>query len=151
MLLGGLWHGAGWTFVFWGFYHGLLLAVHRAIPWPSWLAKKIFVPLRWAVTFLCVCIGWVFFRAQNFSDAWLILRRMLVPTEGLVLAPHVVILVAAVLALVFVAHILGTLVNWEKLEQRMPLSLVAAVMAVGFLLVQVLMPDTGGAFIYFQF
>jgi alginate O-acetyltransferase complex protein AlgI len=151
MLLGGLWHGAGWTFVFWGFYHGLLLALHRAIPWPAWLAKKIFVPLRWGVTFFCVCVGWVFFRAQNFTDALLILRRMLVPTEGLVLAPHVVILVAAVMALIFVAHILGTMVDWEKLEKRMPLSLVAAVMAVGFLLVQVLMPDTGGAFIYFQF
>ncbi|HBZ56186.1 MAG TPA: MBOAT family protein [Syntrophobacteraceae bacterium] len=151
MLLGGLWHGAGWTFVFWGFYHGLLLAVHRAVPWPSWLGKKAFIPFRWATTFLCVCIGWVFFRAQKFSDAWLILRRMFVPTQGIVLPTRVTMLVAAVLALVFAAHVLGKLVNWDRVEQRVAFPLVAATMAVGFLLVQILMPDKGGAFIYFQF
>jgi len=151
MLLGGLWHGAGWTFVFWGFYHGLLLAMHRAIRWPAWLGNKRFVPLRIGSTFLCVCAGWVFFRAKTFSDAWLILYRMFVPTQGLALAPHVVMLVAAVLTLVFLAHILTLAANWQNLVRRMPLQLVAAAMAIGFLLAQILMPDTGGAFIYFQF
>jgi hypothetical protein len=42
-------------------------------------------------------------------------------------------------------------VNWQNLVRRTPLQLVAAGMAIGFLLVQILMPDTGGAFIYFQF
>jgi alginate O-acetyltransferase complex protein AlgI len=151
MLLGGLWHGASWTFVFWGFYHGLLLTAHRAVPWPSWLEKRVFIPFRWAATFFCVCVGWVFFRAQKFSDAWLMLRRMFIPTEGLVLPIHVTMLVAAILGLVFLAHVLGTLVDWAKLEQRLAFPWVAAVLAVGFLLVQVLMPDSGGAFIYFQF
>jgi alginate O-acetyltransferase complex protein AlgI len=151
MLLGGLWHGAGWTFVFWGFYHGLLLAMHRAIRWPVWLGNKRLVPLRIASTFLCVCVGWVFFRAKTFSDAWLILHRMFVPTQGLTLAPHVVMLAAAVLTLVFLAHLLTLAVNWQNLVRRTPLQLVAAGMAIGFLLVQILMPDTGGAFIYFQF
>lgn len=151
MLLGGLWHGASWTFVFWGFYHGLLLTVHRAVPWPSWLGRNVFIPFRWAATFLCVCVGWVFFRAQKFSDAWLIIRRMFVPTHGLALPAHVTMLVVAVLGMVFLAHVLGKLVNWDKLAQRVAFPWVAAVLAVGFLLVQVLMPDSGGAFIYFQF
>jgi alginate O-acetyltransferase complex protein AlgI len=151
MLLGGLWHGAGWSFVFWGFYHGVLLAVHRAVPWPSWLAKKVFIPFRWAATFLCVCVGWVFFRARNFSDAFLMLRRMFVPTRGLELPSHVTMLVAGVLVLVFAAHSLGTLLDWEKIQRRIAFPLVAAAMAAGFLLVQILIPDTGGAFIYFQF
>jgi len=151
MLLGGLWHGAGWTFVFWGFYHGVLLAVHRAVRWPSWLDKKVFIPLRWAVTFLCVCVGWVFFRAPKFSDAWLMLGRMFVPAGGLVLSPRAIMLAEAVLAIVFLAHVLGTLVDWDKLERRLAFPLVAAAMAAGFFLVQILIPDTGGAFIYFQF
>ncbi|SPF42168.1 putative alginate O-acetylase AlgI [Syntrophobacter sp. SbD1] len=151
MLLCGLWHGAGWTFVFWGFYHGFLLAVHRAVPWPSWLGKKILIPFRWATTFLLVCIGWVFFRAQNFSNALMMLRRMFIPTEGLVLTTHVAMLATGVLALVFLAHVLGAMVDWRKLEWPIAFPLVAAGMVAGFLLVQILMPANGGAFIYFQF
>ena len=151
MLLGGLWHGAGWTFIFWGFYHGLLLAVHRAIPWPDWLDRKIFVPIRILTTFLCVCIGWVFFRAQSITDAWLILSKMFVPAQGLELPPHVAMLVVGVLALVLLAHILSLVVDWRELFKRMPLQVTATVVAIGFLLVQLLMPDSGGAFIYFQF
>ncbi len=151
MLLGGLWHGAGWTFIFWGLYHGLLLAAHRAIRWPVWLDNKIFVPLRILVTFIFVCIGWVFFRAKSLPDAWLILSRMFVPAQGLELPPHIAMLVAAVLALVLLAHILSLVVDWGELLRRLPLQMSAAALATGFLLVQLLTPVSGGAFIYFQF
>jgi len=151
MLLGGLWHGAGWTSIFWGFYHGLLLAVHRAIRWPAWLGNKMFVPFRILTTFLFVSIGWLFFRAKSFPDAWLILRRMFVPTQGLELPPHVAMLVAAVFALVLLAHVLSSVVDWGELLRRMPIQVVATVVAIGFILAQLLTPDSGGAFIYFQF
>ena len=68
MLLGGLWHGASWTFVVWGAYHGVLLAFER------WMGKKSFyakLPLyfRRTVTFVLVLFSWVLFRAEDFTIA----------------------------------------------------------------------------------
>ena len=66
MVLGGLWHGANWTFAAWGFYHGLLLIVHQRgqRTWDSWPAG-----VQRGLTFVLVCLGWVFFRAPTFADA----------------------------------------------------------------------------------
>lgn len=67
MLIIGLWHGAGWTFVFWGGMHGVALMLNH-----QWRRLNIKLPhlLNWGMTFLCVVILWVFFRAENFHDAW---------------------------------------------------------------------------------
>jgi len=67
MLLGGLWHGAAWTFVAWGLLHGILLVIERLTA--TWRA---ILPLFFqrALTFLLVTFGWVFFRAESFSDAF---------------------------------------------------------------------------------
>jgi D-alanyl-lipoteichoic acid acyltransferase DltB (MBOAT superfamily) len=71
--LGGLWHGAGWTFVFWGFMHGAGLVVVR-----FWRKLGISMPTApaWAITFLFVNVGWVFFRAKEWGDAFKVLRGM---------------------------------------------------------------------------
>ena len=80
MLLGGLWHGASWTFVVWGGLHGFYLAVERGI-------RRI-VPRRLAglwllqlpvvlLTFLLVCVAWVFFRAHSLDQAWSITNTLL--------------------------------------------------------------------------
>lgn len=76
MLLGGLWHGAGWNFVIWGALHGLYLAINhswRAIrPHMQWLphpAGRIEVFVGSLSTFLAIVIGWVFFRAENLGAA----------------------------------------------------------------------------------
>ncbi len=81
MLLGGLWHGAGWTFVIWGGLHGFYLIVNHA--WRGFKKKMI-----WSdggklaklgaglLTFLAVVVGWVFFRADNFSSAMTMLHGM---------------------------------------------------------------------------
>ncbi len=83
MLLGGLWHGASWTFVVWGGYHGMLLALHKALAEPlgRTRAGRLFnsragKPIRVAGTFVLVCVGWVFFRAQSFPEAGHILVTM---------------------------------------------------------------------------
>lgn len=81
MVLGGLWHGAGWNFVVWGFLHGFYLAVHQV--WAN-AAKTLGLPVDakgWKViatlfTFIAVCIAWVFFRAPNLTTALTILRGM---------------------------------------------------------------------------
>ena len=72
-LLGGIWHGAAWTFVLWGLLHGLALIVHR-----FWRKLNIKMHSFWAcaITFNFVNICWVFFRAKHFSDAVKILKGM---------------------------------------------------------------------------
>ncbi len=72
-LIGGLWHGAGWTFVFWGFLHGMALVVHRI--WEK-VGFGLSVWLAWLITFNFINISWVFFRAQEWSDAIAILKAM---------------------------------------------------------------------------
>lgn len=75
MLLGGLWHGASWNFVIWGGYHGAALAAERALRGkrePNGLARIPFTIL----TFVIVCMGWVFFRAKTLSAAAYVLGQM---------------------------------------------------------------------------
>ncbi|OEC46828.1 poly(beta-D-mannuronate) O-acetylase [Pseudomonas sp. 1D4] len=68
MLLGGLWHGANFTYIIWGAWHGAWLAIERALGVDA--APKVINPLRWAFAFLLVVIGWVIFRAENLDVAW---------------------------------------------------------------------------------
>jgi len=72
-LIGGMWHGAGWTFIFWGFLHGLALIIHR-----TWLGLSITMPkwIAWFITFNFVNVAWVFFRAKDFEDALKVLKGM---------------------------------------------------------------------------
>lgn len=73
MLIIGLWHGAGWTFIFWGAMHGIALMVNH-----QWRRFKIVLPksINWAMTFGSVMFLWIFFRANNFNDAWKIILKM---------------------------------------------------------------------------
>jgi alginate O-acetyltransferase complex protein AlgI len=85
MLLGGLWHGAAWTFVAWGAFHGLLLMLNHGgralagrLGWNPLLATTPARLLGWAATFLAVTLGWVLFRADGFDTA----ARMLASLAG---------------------------------------------------------------------
>jgi alginate O-acetyltransferase complex protein AlgI len=68
MALGGLWHGAAWTFVVWGLVHGAWLALHRAIR-ERGLGPRTPEWMRRVVTFHLVCLTWVLFRARRLEDA----------------------------------------------------------------------------------
>lgn len=72
-LLGGIWHGAGWTFVLWGALHGLALMIHRL--WQK-IGFKMHAVLAWFITFNFLNITWVFFRAKEFEDAIKVLHSM---------------------------------------------------------------------------
>jgi alginate O-acetyltransferase complex protein AlgI len=72
-IIGGFWHGAGWTFLFWGFLHGLALSIHRL--WQT-LGFKMWTWLAWFITFNFVNITWVFFRAKEWDDAIKVLSGM---------------------------------------------------------------------------
>ncbi|HZK44069.1 MAG TPA: MBOAT family protein [Syntrophomonadaceae bacterium] len=73
-LIGGLWHGAGWNFIFWGFLHGLALIIHR-----YWLKLNLKMNhlIAWIITFNFVNITWVFFRAETWADAIKVLKGMI--------------------------------------------------------------------------
>ncbi|MBQ7042619.1 MAG: MBOAT family protein [Muribaculaceae bacterium] len=78
MLIGGLWHGAAWKFVFWGAMHGVGLAVHKATKplldkIPNIYPVKI---LSWTITIVYVSLLWVFFRAESWTDSWLIIKNI---------------------------------------------------------------------------
>src|SRR6185503_10081446 len=140
-----------WTFVIWGGYHGMLLALHRALPWPVWTGRAFLAPIRVTLTFLLVCVGWVFFRAPSLEGAVTILARMVGPSDGITLDPSVGMLVSAVLGAVLAAHLVGTFADVPRLVRRIPAPVLGTAIACGFLLAGLLAPDTGGAFIYFQF
>ncbi|QKF72668.1 membrane-bound O-acyl transferase, MBOAT family [Aliarcobacter faecis] len=72
-LLGGLWHGAGWTFIIWGLLHGIALAIHRF--WQS-LGFRMNKILAWFITFNFINITWIFFRAKDFESAMKVLSSM---------------------------------------------------------------------------
>jgi D-alanyl-lipoteichoic acid acyltransferase DltB (MBOAT superfamily) len=77
MVLGGLWHGAGWTFVMWGALHGLYLVTNHV--WRILRARFGVSTLGWLggpLTFIAVCIAWVYFRAENLAAAHTVLQAM---------------------------------------------------------------------------
>ncbi len=156
MLLGGLWHGANWTFVVWGGLHGAYLSTERFLRarygWegePSGLASRLLLALG---TFGLICITWVFFRAPDFSAAGHLLRDMV----GLSLAAPPIIatvplaLAATAMAAMLTLHWRMRDVDLEDLVARQPAWLTGAVIGVMATAV-ILAQGEGGAFIYFQF
>jgi D-alanyl-lipoteichoic acid acyltransferase DltB (MBOAT superfamily) len=83
-LIGGLWHGAAWTFVFWGFLHGSALVVHRL-----WIKTGLHLNkvLAWLLTFNFVNITWIFFRAKSWNDALNVLKGM-AGINGIFVSPN---------------------------------------------------------------
>jgi alginate O-acetyltransferase complex protein AlgI len=150
MLLGGLWHGASWTFVVWGLYHGVLLAVHRAVSW-KWLEAAALRPLRIAGTFGLVCVGWVFFRSQTFADAGTILTHLIWPTPGLGLKAGALALVLLGLALVWIEAAASNATGLAQRIGRWPEPVLAGGLAGCLVLALLLLPQSSKAFIYFQF
>ena len=87
MLLGGIWHGAGWTFVIWGALHGSCLVINHG--WQAWRRKSgwrdrdagpVGKAAAWLLTFLAVVIGWVYFRAADVATAHSVLGSMFTPS-----------------------------------------------------------------------
>ncbi len=154
MVLGGLWHGAAWTFVLWGAFHGALLVAHhvRASQRP---AEDEVTPLRAArqclATFALVCVGWVFFRADSVDVALSLLGRLVTgwwtPTEFL--TPLVVVVVAGMLGLQFWPRGMGLWLQ-AGMSRLKPIPL-GVVLALVMLVIVILGPTGVAPFIYFQF
>ncbi len=143
MFLGGLWHGANWTFVVWGLYHGVLLALNYFARQRGWMPASS--AQRRAVTFLAVTVGWVFFRSTSLTQAGDILGAML-GSNGLGEIPLNVFFLSWLLIAAAIAH-LGT-DTWEFRWQPRPAWAFAAALA---LTLSILLLDKESPFLYFQF
>lgn len=161
MVLGGLWHGAAWTFVAWGVYHGALLCLHRRLsPWlghhmqpTGALAVRLWFWFRVVVFFHLTCLGWLLFRAQSLEQVAAMLRAVITNPAG---SPNVLTMAQGITLLSCVG-IFGVvqLVQWLARDLqfvlRLPVPARALVYAAGFLGF-ILFGNYGGhAFIYFQF
>jgi alginate O-acetyltransferase complex protein AlgI len=85
MILGGLWHGANYTFIVWGILHGAALCIHKLfLQWRKDKAtSRIGSTVSVAVTYIFVCVCWVFFRAPDFQIAMDVLTKMFIWTNGI--------------------------------------------------------------------
>lgn len=151
MCICGFWHGAQWTFIAWGCLHGVLLAIHRVIPWPKELSTKLGRAVCIAGTFLVVTLGWVLFRATSLSIAGTIYGRLFIPTNGSfytepMLATLILTLIAAMLM-----HLGSLELRWRRIETKWPPAVVGVLWAVFFFVVHALVPLNASTFIYFQF
>ncbi len=84
MLIGGLWHGAGWNWVVWGGLQGLMMSIERLLGIPEMPPDRlVWRVLRWFVTIHLVCASWVLFRVENLGDAGVVFSRMATAAPGL--------------------------------------------------------------------
>lgn len=149
MLLGGLWHGANWTFVLWGAYHGVLLALERALGIGD--ARRGFV-LRRAATFLLVVIGWVIFRASDPSEAVQILAGM-AGLNGVGLLSEAAKESGALAVIGLIATSLlafGAPNTWQLRWRFTPMQIIVLVLILA-VSIAVIMVNTSSPFLYFQF
>jgi D-alanyl-lipoteichoic acid acyltransferase DltB (MBOAT superfamily) len=159
MLLGGLWHGANWSYLIWGGLHGLLLIIHKQFrefvkPRPGLdaaLSSPVGTVFRVFLTFFCVSLCWVFFRPE-LDQAWVMLEKMflILPMDGKPLPLHNRSLWYTV-AFVFVCQVIVAKGVWDWIWSRTPPSLAGFGYAVCLTAALVLAPESGQTFIYFTF
>ena len=154
MVLGGLWHGANWTFVVWGGLHGTYLAVERVLRarMPNFRPGPLLFVALGLVTYALVNLTWVFFRAKTFDKAWTVLRGMLgANTQAKPILPTAsLVFVAAIVGGIVITHWVMRARTLESVVARTPalaLSMLWALMAFAIIAAQ----GSGNAFIYFQF
>jgi alginate O-acetyltransferase complex protein AlgI len=158
MTLCGLWHGANWNCVLWGFLTGVVLVVHSLFAaWcqrrprlKSALQTSAGTALRIAMTFACFCLTMAVFRTLTLRGAQVMVARMLMPTTGRAFTVD-----AGGLYLTFVVvalcHLAAYRERWRLVWDRLPVPVRGLTVSAAFTLALVLAPNASKAFIYFQF
>lgn len=155
MLLGGLWHGAAWTFVAWGAFHGIIItATHYLANLPVFKGfndsnSRWIKLLKWAITFYLILVGWVFFRATSIDSAWEILIS-LHSFSGTEMGRHAIAIFAMVTIWTALTHIMDyyILKSADKLEAKSWLYWILIFFGIGLSL---FIGEPSDEFIYFQF
>jgi alginate O-acetyltransferase complex protein AlgI len=158
-VLTGFWHGAQWTFLIWGIYHGALLIVERAFGYDVTPKSPIARIARRALTLVLVVFGWVFFRATDLPHALGMIGHMVLPdfsgltdvVEGAVTNQRLIILLCALVVIFLPAHpVTGPLL--ESSRSRPATALRIGVMTVGLVYAAILIATgTFSPFLYYQF
>jgi alginate O-acetyltransferase complex protein AlgI len=150
MLLGGLWHGAAWTFVVWGAMHGGALAAHRWWRERQPVATQRLRPLAVLATFYFVAIAWTFFRAGTWTTAVeVLLQFVTLRGPGSITLSAWWLLALAVLPIELALH--RALLRPASALERVPAWAVAAAVGVASSLLLTLLETEHRPFIYFQF
>jgi alginate O-acetyltransferase complex protein AlgI len=152
MLLGGLWHGAAWTFVVWGGLHGAALVVNheynRLVPRKEKLTTTGRL-VGWFLTINFVCAAWIFFRATTFDKAWIILQRyLLLDAGGPDTLPAWLLAVPPALLLI---QFLSRRYQWAEKLREAPEQVFVASYGAAMAVAVSLLPLSNRPFIYFQF
>lgn len=153
MLLGGLWHGAAWTFVVWGGLHGTYLILERLqrkyLPFQITAKNGIFLAL---LTYTCVNITWVFFRAKDFSSAKNMLTSMLFLNANgdKVLGLFDILKVFVVITILFLCHWFMRNTSVKEVSQKISPVFLGIVWAIMLFFITIAQ-GSGEQFIYFQF
>lgn len=151
MVLGGLWHGAAWTFIAWGALHGGVLSFERVwkqlkpASWPRWPAV-----MGLLITFHVVCLGWILFRSESFSQALSFLEGFQrIGTPVAVLTPFL----AALIALGLLMHFLPAraIESATRAVKALPSPVLGVTVGLFILLVEAMRPEGIAPFIYYQF
>lgn len=155
-VVSGLWHGAAYTFLIWGAFHGLCMIVERLIYGDrlKQLSGKFSVAnfLRWVMTFFIVNLAWIFFRVENLSDVFLILNKLVSDIGSLFLDPDTMLYAFIFIILVGIVDFVDEncpgkirLLNSSSAVVRWGsyIVLTSLILLFGVL--------DGGSFIYFQF
>jgi len=181
MLLGGLWHGASWTFVIWGAIHGTVLVIHKCYLWlrsvkpeqvadrfgSAWAVPRGFkIVAGWALTFLVVNIAWVFFRCQPQFDRYGVMESTTVALERAVYIvahlfvpatpaqPHWLMNKLPMVMLLGLVAVLQLYEEWRRRGYpalRLPAVIAGPTYAAWLLIILIYCPEFGNPFIYFQF
>ncbi|WP_100656520.1 MBOAT family O-acyltransferase [Alteromonas flava] len=157
MLLGGLWHGANWTFIVWGAWHGLILAFERFTGLSNYTGFSL---LRWLVTLHLVTLGWVFFRADNVTDAFLIIIAMfnfdsqgLSPAFSVEVARWALVMLIIGIVIVLVQGLRQHSATLEKTLSHGAVTMIGQVLRFPIFLLALssLLASSYSPFLYFQF
>ena len=148
MLLGGLWHGAGWNWVVWGGMQGAMLSFERLIGLPDVPRTRLGGFLRWLLVLHLVCLSWVFFRAADVGEAVIVLGRILTGASGDVPIGWAPIAVLGGLVLI---QRLDWRANWLGWCRSHPRGLGWAIAGLAAVLILTFQGSSSPEFIYFQF
>ncbi len=152
MLLGGLWHGAGWNWIVWGGIQGGVMAVERGTGLAGTPLTRGGKALRWLVNFHVVCVSWIFFRAKSVDEAWLILTRIVQGAAGEIGGEsRLAVYTAAGLAVMFSAELLKTRERWLDFFTSRPVALRWVAYAALVVMVLTFTRAAHPEFIYFAF
>jgi alginate O-acetyltransferase complex protein AlgI len=156
MVLGGLWHGAGWTFLVWGLFHGIILVIYRVIKWileetqPHQRKSRLLSLIQIGVMFHIILISWVFFRAETLGYALEMLNRLITHFSYSDQTIGMMWLLVFYVTPIFIYEIWNQKQKFNTFEERSTGSL-AVFFNYCFFMILVFPAPSHQEFIYFQF